>query len=91
MGEKWNACRILVGKQEGKRPLGKPKHWWVNNIKLNLLQTGWGDVDWIDLAQNRYRWRALVNLVINFRINKMLGYYLVVSQLVASRVVLSSI
>jgi hypothetical protein len=53
MGEKRNAYRVLVGKPQGKRPLGRPRGRWVNNIKMNLRETGWGGVVWIDLAQDR--------------------------------------
>jgi hypothetical protein len=52
-GVKRNACRILVGKPEGKRPLGRPRHRWVDNIKMDLREIGWGDTDWINLAQDR--------------------------------------
>jgi hypothetical protein len=52
-GKKRNAYRVLVGKPEGKRPLGRPRRRWVNNIKMDLRETGWGDMDWTDLAQNR--------------------------------------
>jgi hypothetical protein len=65
MAEKWNACTLLVGKPDGKRLLGKPRHKWVDNIRMNLGKVGWGDVDWIGLAQNTDRWRALVNPVLN--------------------------
>jgi hypothetical protein len=65
MGEKRNVHRLLVGKPEGKRPLGRPRRKWVDNIGLDLGEVGWGDVDWIGLAQDRNRWRALVNLVLN--------------------------
>jgi hypothetical protein len=58
MGEKRNAYRLLVGKPEGKRPLGRPRRRWVVNIKRDLGEVGWGDVDWIGLAQDRNRWRA---------------------------------
>jgi hypothetical protein len=64
-GEKRNACRILVGKPEGKRPLGKPRRRCEDNIKMGLREIGWGDMDWIDLAQDRDQWRALVNMVMN--------------------------
>jgi hypothetical protein len=64
-GEKRNACRILVGKQEGKRPLGKPIRRWMNNIKIDIREIGWGGIDWIDLAQDMDQWRALVNTVMN--------------------------
>jgi hypothetical protein len=53
MVEKRNACRLLVGKSEGKRPLGRPRHRCVDNIRMDLGEVGWGDVDWIGLAQNR--------------------------------------
>jgi hypothetical protein len=66
MGETRNAYRILVGKQEGKRPLGRPRRRWVDNIKMKLREIGWDGWDWIVLAQDRDRWRALVNTVINF-------------------------
>jgi hypothetical protein len=68
MGEKRNAYRLLVGKPEGKRPLGRPRRKWVDNIRMNLGEVGWGDVDWIDLAQDRNRWRALVNSVLKLRV-----------------------
>jgi hypothetical protein len=61
------AYRILVGRPEGRRPLGKPRHRWEDNIKMDLPEVGWG-TDWIDLAQNRDRWRDVVNAVMNFRI-----------------------
>jgi hypothetical protein len=67
-GGKRNAYRILVGKPEGKRPLGKPRRRWADNIKMDLRDIGWDDVDWIDLAQNRDQWRALVNTVMNLRV-----------------------
>jgi hypothetical protein len=60
--------RLLVGKPEGKRPLGKPRRRWIDNIKMDLLERGLNVSDWIGLAQDRYRWRALVNLVMNFRV-----------------------
>jgi hypothetical protein len=62
MGEKRNVCRLLVGKPEGKRLLGRPRRRWVNNIRMDLGEVGWGDVDWIGLAKDRNMWRALVNL-----------------------------
>jgi hypothetical protein len=67
MGEKTNAYRLLVGKPEEKRPLGRPRRKWVDNIKM-VLEIGWGSVDWIGLAQDRDKWRALVNGVMNFRV-----------------------
>jgi hypothetical protein len=68
MGEKRNAYRLLVGKLEGKRPLGRPRSRLVDNIKMDLLEIGWGGVDWIGLAQDRNKWRALVSAVMNLRI-----------------------
>jgi hypothetical protein len=68
IGEKRNAYRSLMGKPEGKRSLGRPRHRWVDNIKMDHLEIGWGDVDWIDLAQDRDKWRALVNAVMNLRV-----------------------
>jgi hypothetical protein len=67
-GEKRNAYTLLVGKPEGRRPLGRRRRWWVNNIRMDLVEVGWGDVDWIGLAQDRDRWRALVNSVLNLRV-----------------------
>jgi hypothetical protein len=61
MGRKRNAYRLLVGMAEGRRPLGRPRRRW-----LDLVETGWGDEGWIRLAQDRDRWRALVNAVMNF-------------------------
>jgi hypothetical protein len=58
-----NAYRILVGKPEGKRPLGRPRRRWVDNIKMDLREIEWYGMDWIDLAQDRDQWRALVNTV----------------------------
>jgi hypothetical protein len=57
-----------VGKPEGKRPLGRPRRKWVDNIRMDLGEVGWSDVDWIDLAQDRITWRALVNSVLNLRV-----------------------
>jgi hypothetical protein len=68
MGEKRNVYRLLVGKLEGKRPLGRPRRRWIDNIKIDLLEIGLSIVDWIGLAQDRYRWRAFVNSVMNLRI-----------------------
>jgi hypothetical protein len=67
-GEKRNAYRLLVGKQEGKRPLGRPRSRWVDNIRMDLGEVGCGDVDWIGLGKDRNRWRALVNSVLNLRV-----------------------
>jgi hypothetical protein len=68
MGEKRNVYRLLVGKPEGKRPLGRPMRRWIDNIKMDLLEIGLGVVDCIGLVQDRYRWRALVNAVTNIRV-----------------------
>jgi hypothetical protein len=68
MGEKRNVYRLLVGKPEGKSPLGRPRRRWIDNIKNDLLEIGLIVVDWICLAQDRYRWRSLVNSVINLRV-----------------------
>jgi hypothetical protein len=68
MGAKRNSYRLLVGKPEGKRPLGRPRRRWVDNIRMDLGEVKWGDVDWIDLVQDRNRWRAVVNLVLNLRV-----------------------
>jgi hypothetical protein len=65
MGEKRNAYRLLVGKPEGKRPLLRPRRRWVDNIRTDLGEVGWGDVNWIGLVKDRNRWRALVNSVLN--------------------------
>jgi hypothetical protein len=65
MGEKRNAYRILLGKPEGMIPLGRPRCRWVDNIKMDLRETGWDNMDWIDLAQDRDQWRALVNMIMN--------------------------
>jgi hypothetical protein len=68
MGTKRNSCRILVVMSEGKRPVGKPKRRWVDNIKMYLREIEWGSMHWTDLAQNRDQWRVLVNTVMNSRV-----------------------
>jgi hypothetical protein len=68
MEEKGKAYRLLVGKPEGWRRLGRQKRGWLDNIMLDLVEVGWGDVDWIGLAQDRDRWRALVNSALNVRV-----------------------
>jgi hypothetical protein len=68
MGEKRNVYRLLVGKPVGKRPLGRPRCRWIDSIKMDLLEIGLSVVDWSGLAQDRGRWRALVNSVMNLRV-----------------------
>jgi hypothetical protein len=68
LGEKGNAHKILAGKPEGKRPLGKPRHRWEDNIRMDLGEIGCGGMDWIDLAQDRDQWVALVNMVMNLQV-----------------------
>jgi hypothetical protein len=65
-GENRNAYTILVGKLEGRRPLGRPRRGWEDNIRIDLIEIGWGCVDWIELAQDSNQWRAVVNMVMNF-------------------------
>jgi hypothetical protein len=67
-GQKRNACRLLIGKSEGKRPLVRQRRRWVDNIKGDLGKMGWGDMDWIGLVQDRNRWRAVVNSVLKLRV-----------------------
>jgi hypothetical protein len=62
------ASSLLVGRPEGRRPLGRPRRRWEDNIKMDLREMGFGDVDWIQWAQDRDRWRALVNMVMNLRV-----------------------
>jgi hypothetical protein len=69
MGETRNAYRILVGKPEGKRPLGRQERRWVDDTKMDVREIGWNGVDWIDLAQDWVQWRALVNTVMNLRVS----------------------
>jgi hypothetical protein len=68
MGEKRNAYSLLVEKLEEKRPLGRPRRKWVDNIRMDLGEVGWGDVDWIGLSQDRDKQRALVNSILNLRV-----------------------
>jgi hypothetical protein len=68
MGEKKKVCRLLVRKPEGRRPLGRPRRRWIYNIKMDLIEIGLSVVGRIGLAQDRYRWRALVNVVMNLRV-----------------------
>jgi hypothetical protein len=68
MGERRGVCRVLVGKPEGKKPLGRPRTRWEDNIKMDLQEVGCGGTDWIGLAQNRDRWRVLVSVLRNLRV-----------------------
>ena len=68
MGEERGAYRVLVGKPEGRRPLGRPRRRWVDNIRMDLQEVGYGSVDWIALAQDRDSWRTLVSTVMNLRV-----------------------
>ena len=68
MGEERGVCWVLVGKPEGKRPLERPRRRWEDNIKTNLQEVGCASMDWIELAQDRDRWRTLVNAVMNLRV-----------------------
>jgi hypothetical protein len=68
MGDRRGLCRVLVGKPEGKAPLGRPRRRWEDNIKMDLQEMGCGGMDWIELAHDRDRWRTLVNAVMNLRV-----------------------
>jgi hypothetical protein len=68
MGANTNSYRILIGKPEKNRPLGRPRRRWMDNIKMDLREIGWDGMDWIDLVQNRDQWRDLVNTVMNLRV-----------------------
>jgi hypothetical protein len=68
MGERRGAYRALVGKPEGRRPLERPRRRWEDNIKMDLREVGSGGMGWINVAQDRDRWRALVNVVMNLRV-----------------------
>jgi hypothetical protein len=69
IGQRGGVYRVLVGKPEGKRPLGRPKRRWEDDIKMDLQKVGYMGLDWIELSQNRDRWRALVNAVMNLRVS----------------------
>jgi len=71
MGEERVVHRFLVGKPEGKRPFGRPRRRWEDNLKMDLLEVGGGSGDWMELAQDRDRWRAIVSTVMNLRVPKM--------------------
>jgi hypothetical protein len=68
MGEERKVFKVLVGKPEGKRPLGRPMHSWDDGVRMDLRKIGLGGVDWIQLAQDRDRWRAVVSAVMNVRL-----------------------
>ena len=73
MGEWRGVQRVLVGRPEGKRPLGRPRRRWEDNIKMGPQEVGGGCEDWMELAQDRDRWRALVSTVMKLRVSKMRG------------------
>jgi len=76
MGERRGLYRVLLGKPEGKRPFGRPRHRWEDNIKMDLQEVGCRGMDWIELAQDRDRWRAYVNVVMNLRVPYNVGNFL---------------
>jgi len=77
IGQGGGVYRVLVGKPEGKRPLGRPRRRWEDNIKMDLQKVGAGSGDWMKLAQDRDRWRALVSMVMNLRVPKIAGNFLI--------------
>jgi hypothetical protein len=76
MGERRGVYRALVGKPEGRRPLGRPRRRWEDNIKMDLREVGCGGMDWIDLVQDKDRWGAVVNVVMNLRVSLNAGNFL---------------
>jgi hypothetical protein len=76
MGDRRGACRVLVGRPGVKRRLARPSRRWEDNTKMDLKEVEWGGVDWIDLAQDRDRWRALLNAVVNLRVPQNVGNFL---------------
>jgi hypothetical protein len=83
MGERGGTNRALMGKPEGKRPLGRLRRRWEDNIKMDLQEVGWGGMDWIDLAQDRDRWQALKHVLINFWVPQNAGNFLTSFKLVS--------
>jgi len=75
MGERRGVYSVLIGKPEGRRPLGRPRLRWEDNIKMDLQEVGCEGMDWIDLTQDRNRWRALVNAVMNLRVPQNAGNF----------------
>jgi len=75
-GERSGVYRVLVGKPEVKRSLGRPRRWWEDNIKMDLQKVVYGVMSWIELAQDRDRWRALVNVLMNLRVPQNAGNFL---------------
>jgi len=76
MGERRGEYRVLVGTSEGKRQLARPRRRWEDNIRLDFQEVGCGGTDWIELAQDKDRWRALVNAVMNLRVTSSVGNFL---------------
>jgi hypothetical protein len=76
MGEMRNSYRISVGRHEGKKPLGRPRHRWKDNIRMDFKEIGWEGVDWMHLVQDRDQWRALVNTIMNLRVPWKEGTFL---------------
>jgi len=76
MGERRGVYRVLVGKPEGKRPFGRPRHRWEDNIKIDLQEVGCESMDWIELAEDRDRWRELVSVVTNLWVPQNVGNFL---------------
>jgi hypothetical protein len=85
MGAMNNTYEVLVGKQLGERPLKRYRCKWKDNIKMDLRETEWRDMDWIHLPQNREQWRALVNMAMNLRLNKILGNIRIAERLAVSQ------
>jgi hypothetical protein len=76
MGEGRGAYRSLVGRPEGRRPLGRPRHRWEDKIKIDIQEVGWGGMDWIDMAQDRERWWPLVSAVMNLQVPQTVENFL---------------